>query len=112
MLAVPAVGQVQRDVPAAVPGGAGGDVDQVAADGGAAGLGVGEAGQGAGGAQQVVRDRGERQPGRVGREAAGGQVRERAVGPVGEDLLGPGVAAVLLLSLDDLYLELSRQPGL
>jgi hypothetical protein len=31
LFAVPAFGQVQRDVPAAVPGGAGGDVDQVAA---------------------------------------------------------------------------------
>jgi len=40
MLPVPAFGQVQRDVPAAVPGGAGGDVDEVAADGGAAGFGL------------------------------------------------------------------------
>ena len=31
--------------PQPVPGGAGGDIDQIAADGGAAGSGVGEAGQ-------------------------------------------------------------------
>ena len=48
VLAVPAFGQVQRDVPAAVPGGPGGDVDEVTADGGAAGLAVGTAGQGSG----------------------------------------------------------------
>ena len=30
----------------------------------------------------------------------GGQVRERAVGPVGEDLLGLGVAAVVLFGLE------------
>jgi hypothetical protein len=47
---VPACREVQRDVAAAVPGGAGGDVDEVAADGGAAGLAVGEAGQRSGGA--------------------------------------------------------------
>ena len=59
MFAVPAFGQVQGEVAAAVAGGAGGDVDEVAADGGAAGFGVAEAGQGAGGAQQVVADGGE-----------------------------------------------------
>jgi hypothetical protein len=36
--AVPGFGQVQCDVPAAVPRRAGGDVDEVAADGGTAGL--------------------------------------------------------------------------
>jgi len=46
VFAVPGRREVQRDVPAAVPGGPGGDVDQVAADGGAAGLAVGQAGQG------------------------------------------------------------------
>ena len=40
------LGQVQGEVPAAVAGGPGGDVDQVAAQGGAAGFGAGEAGQG------------------------------------------------------------------
>ena len=47
MSAVPAFGQVQGDLAAAVPGGAGGEVDEVAADGSAAGFGIGEAGQGA-----------------------------------------------------------------
>jgi len=51
---VPAFGQVQGDVAVAVPGGAGRRVDQVAADGGAAGLAVGEAGQGSCGPQQVA----------------------------------------------------------
>jgi hypothetical protein len=37
---------------------------------------------------------------------------QRAVGPVGEYLLDHGVVAVLPLGLDQLYLELSRQPGL
>jgi len=66
--AVPGFGQVQRDVAVAVPGGPGGDVDEITADGGAAGLAVGEAGQGSCGAQQVMRDGGAGQPGRVGGE--------------------------------------------
>ena len=71
MLAVPAFGEVHGEVAVAVPGGARGDVDEVAADRGASGLGVGEAGQGPGGAQQVAADGGEGEPGGVGREAAG-----------------------------------------
>ena len=63
---------MEGEVPAAVAGGARGDVDQVAAQGGAAGLGAGEAGQASGGAQQVAADRGERQPGGVGGERARG----------------------------------------
>ena len=58
------------DVAAAVAGGAGGDVDEVAADGGAPGFGVSEAGQGSGGVQQVVGDGGAGQPGGVGGERA------------------------------------------
>jgi hypothetical protein len=54
VFAVPAFGQVKGDVAAAVPGGASGHVNQVAAQRGAACLRVGEAGQGAGGAQQVM----------------------------------------------------------
>jgi hypothetical protein len=69
-LAVPAVGQVHGEVPVAVAGGAGGDVDEVAAQGGGPGFGAGEAGQGSGGAQQVVADGGAGQPGRVGGERA------------------------------------------
>jgi len=68
---MPALGQVQGEVAAAVPGSARSHADQVAPDRGAAGLAVGEAGQGAGGAQQVAADRGQRELGRVGREAAG-----------------------------------------
>jgi hypothetical protein len=60
--AVPALGQVQGEVAAAV---AGGDIDEVAAQGGSAGFGAGQAGQGPGGAQQVVRDGRERSPGRI-----------------------------------------------
>ena len=51
-----------------VPGGAGDQVDQVAADGGTAVLAVSEAGQRSGGAQQVMGAGGAGQPGRVGRE--------------------------------------------
>ena len=69
-LPVPFPGQVQGDFAAAVAGGAGGDVDQVAAQRGPSGLGAGEAGQGPGGAQQVVRDGGAGKPGRVGWERA------------------------------------------
>jgi hypothetical protein len=39
-------------------------------------------------------------------------VCERAAGHVGEDLLHDRVVAVLALGLDQLYLELSCQPGL
>src|SRR5215467_10899077 len=71
-LAVPALGQVQGEVAAAVPGDAGGDVDQVAADGRAARSGVSPGGEGAGGAGEVVRDGGAarrrwRRTGRRGR---------------------------------------------
>jgi hypothetical protein len=59
-------------------------------------------GQGAGCAEQVVRHGGDGQPGGVGGELPRGQVRQRPVGPVGEDLLDDGVAAVVLLGLDGL----------
>jgi hypothetical protein len=65
---VPAFGQVQGDVAAAVAGDAGGDGDQLAADGRAAGFGVEGAGQAAGGAGQVVADGGQGQPRGVRRE--------------------------------------------
>ena len=65
---VPAFGQVHGDVAAAVAGGAGGDVDEVAAQRGTAGFGIGEAGQRPGGAQQVAADGGAGEPGRVGGE--------------------------------------------
>jgi hypothetical protein len=100
VLAMPALGQVHGEVTAAVPVGARGQVNQVAADGGTAGFAVGQAGEGGGRAEQVAADRGEARPGAVGGQGAGGQVGERAVAPVGEDLLGPGVAAVVLFGLE------------
>ena len=100
LLAVPAFGQVHGEVPAAVAGGPGGHVDEVAAQRGAAGFRAGEAGQGAGGAQQVAADGGTGQPGGVGGERPAGQVGEGAVTPVREDLLGLGVAAVMLFGLE------------
>src|SRR5204863_26054 len=51
-----------------VPGGAGGDGDQVPADGRGPGLREGQAGQGAGGADQVVCHRRDGKPGRISRE--------------------------------------------
>src|ERR1700722_14926381 len=87
VLAVPVLGQVEGEVPAAVPGGAGGDRDQVPADRHGAGLGVEQAGQGAGGAQQVVGDGRDGQPGGVRGEVPGGQVGDGAAGDGGEDLL-------------------------
>jgi len=63
VLAVPAKRQVQGQVPAAAAGQPGGDVDQVGADGDAAGPGVEGRGQVPGRAQQVVRDAGQGQPG-------------------------------------------------
>lgn len=55
LLAVPAFGRVHGEVGAVVAGGAGGDIDEVAAQGGAAGCGVGEAGQGPGGLARFLR---------------------------------------------------------
>lgn len=52
------------------------------------------AGQGAGGAGEVVGDRGADQPGGVRGEHPRGQVRERGVLQVGDDLLDNGVIAV------------------
>jgi hypothetical protein len=85
---------VHGEVPAAVPGDAGGDVDQVGPDRDAACPGMAGGGEGAGGAGQVVRDRCQGEPGGVGGEPAGGGVGERAAGEVGEDLLDLGVVAV------------------
>src|SRR5829696_96039 len=76
-------------------GQSGRDVDEVATQGGATGEGVsGRAGDGAGGAEQIVGNRGEHGPGRVGGERAGGLVCPRTVDEVGPDLLADGVVAV------------------
>jgi len=45
--------------------------------------------------EKVVRERAEHGPGTVGVEIAGGEVRERLVFEVGDDLLDDGVIAVL-----------------
>ena len=50
VLAVPVFGEMHGEVAAAVAGGAGGDADEVGAQGGAASFGVCEAGRAAGGA--------------------------------------------------------------
>ena len=65
---MPAPGQVQRDVAAAVAGDARGDADQVAADGRAAGRCVEGSCESAGGAGQIAADGGAGDPGGVGRE--------------------------------------------
>ena len=57
-------------------------------------------GQAAGGAGQVERDRGEDQPRGVRGEPPGGQMRERAVLQVGDDLLDDGVPAVRGLGVE------------
>jgi hypothetical protein len=100
--AVPVLREVQGEAAPAVAGGAGGDRDQVAADGRGPGPGQGKRGEGAGGADQVEGHRGDDQPGGVGGEPAGREVGERSVVPVGEDLLHDRVAAVLGLGLDQL----------
>jgi hypothetical protein len=89
-------------VAAAVAGDPGSDGDQAGPDGGAAGPGVEGGGEHAGGAGQVGGDGGQGEPGGVRREVPGGQVGERPVVPVGEDLLDDGVVAVVRLGLDRL----------
>ena len=63
----PVSGQAQPDT-AGVADDLGRDVDEPSAQGLPASAGMGAAGQGRGGAQQVVRDRGAGQPGAVGGE--------------------------------------------
>ena len=60
----PSLGQVQGQA-ARGAGEPGGNVDQVGADGGGGGAGVERAGQGPGGAGEVVRDRPQQRPRRV-----------------------------------------------
>ena len=57
---------------------------------------------GAGGADQVVGEGGQGEPGGVGVEMSGRRVGEGAVVEVGDDLLDDRVAAVLLLGLEGL----------
>jgi len=72
-----------------------GDVDEPGADGGSGRHGELQRGQGAQGAGEVVRDRGQRQPAGVGGERPGRGVRQRPCLQVGDDLLDDGVVAVL-----------------
>jgi hypothetical protein len=88
--------------PPAVAGDPGSDGDQAGADGGPARFGVEGGGECAGGAGQVGGDGGQGEPGGVGREAPAGQVSERAVVPVREDLLDDGVVAMMRLGLGHL----------
>ena len=75
-------------------GQSGGDVDDASAQGRAAGNAVGAAGEGSGGAQQVVGDGCAQDPGGVGAEMPGGYVGQGAVDEVGEDGFDDGVLAV------------------
>jgi hypothetical protein len=78
-------------VAGAAPGGrrsgrSGRGVEEPGPDSAGAGPGVDHAGEGAGGAGEVVRDGRADQPGTIGCEMAGGQVREGGVLQVGDDL--------------------------
>ena len=96
-----ASGRCSVPVPVAVPGGAGGDVDEVTADGGAAGLAGGEAGRDpAARSRLCVMAAQASQPALAGKNR--GQVRQRPVVPVGEDLLDDRVVAVLTFGLGQL----------
>ena len=68
--------------------------DDVAAQGRSAGDSVNGAGQGAGGAEQVVGERGADRPGTVRWESAGWHVCEGSVDQVGEHGFDDGVSAV------------------
>ena len=72
---VPVLRCVQGEAATAGAGEPGRYLDQVLADGGPAGLGVEQGDQAAGGAQQVLGDRGEGDPGRVGVEVTRGYLK-------------------------------------
>ena len=98
----PMAGQVQ-DGSSLGAGQAGGNVDDLAAQGGAARDGVLLTGECGGRAQQVVGDRRTEYPGGVGAEAAGGHVRQRPVDQVGEHGFDDRVAAVGEVGLGDRF---------
>jgi hypothetical protein len=75
-------------------GQAGRDGDEFASQGGTAGFGEVSAGQSAGGAQQVVGDRGAQHPSGVRAETPGRNVGQRPVDQVGEHGLDDRVTAV------------------
>jgi hypothetical protein len=86
-------GQVQHGL-AGRGGEAGRHVDEVAAQGGAAGDGVIPAGEGCGGTQQVVSDHRAGQPGAVGGEQPRRDMSQRPVDQVSEGGLDYGVFSV------------------
>ena len=101
MLAVPAFGQVEGEVAAAVAGGAGGDGDQVAADGRGPGLREGGLAR-----APAARSRLCAMAAMDSQAAFAAKPRwhvsQRAAGDVGEDLLHDGVVTVLAFGLDQL----------
>jgi hypothetical protein len=96
----PVLGQVRPDSPG---GGSdpGRDVEQGRADGRAGGLGVEARGRGACSAGGVVGEGGRGEPGGVGVELPGGQVRGWPVLEVAEDLFDDRVLAVHRFGLVD-----------
>jgi hypothetical protein len=89
----PMCGQMQNGS-ALRPGQSGGHGDEVAAQRRTAGGRVAVSGEGAGGAEQVVRDRRADRPRGVGRELARRQMGQRSVDDVGQDGLDDRVLAV------------------
>ena len=77
-----------------------GEADQFPADGSGGRFGQDAAGERASGAGQVECDGRQHQPGGVGGELAGRQVRQRGVLQIGVDLLDDRVATVCLISGD------------
>jgi hypothetical protein len=98
----PLFGEVPGDGVASAAGGPGGEVDELGAEGGAAGVGVSGGGQGAQGTGQRVRGDGELEPRGVGVERCRGLVGQRALDEVGEDLFDDGVPAVVGFGLGEL----------
>ena len=98
----PGLGQMPGDLAAAAAGRTGGEVDELVAEGGAAGHGVAGRGQGAQRPGQRVRGEGQVQSGGVGGQRGRGQRGQGSVDQIGEDLLDDGVAAVVGLGLDEL----------
>jgi len=83
-------GHPQSD-PAGVGRDSGRNHDQLFTERGASGPRVRERGQTSGRPEEIVGDPGTGQPGTVGPEPPGGQVRQGAVDEIGEDLLNEGI---------------------
>ncbi len=98
----PAGGEVQCPA-ACVSGQAAGDLDEPAAQGARGADGCGGQSEQLGPSEHVVRERAKHGPGAVGVKVTGGEVRERLVFEVGDDLLDDGVLAVLGLDDRDVF---------